>query len=237
MVFKSSPRHPGGISILVSRSPCPPCVWHPKSLARRDWRRFSSQPTPHEPNRFCAWGAKSMAQNCAGGKEARCRIARGGAERIAREEQREQRIALLHLPKRSHLCRTQIQREGRRIQREGRRRGRRHLESSPGARGLSPAAPAPWSSGSHPSCCKQSSPPTSTSRRSSARAPSAPSSTPPPHPSGLLAVHAPLPLPSSALLLMFGYLGHGYTLLYCASCSRRQTALVALLHCTYYITR
>jgi len=202
MVFKSSPRHPGGISILVSRSPCPPCVWHPKSLARRDWRRFSSQPTPHEPNRFCAWGAKSMSQNCAGGKEARRRIARGGAERIAREEQREQRIALLHLPKRSHLCRTQIQREGRRIQREGRRRrGRRHLESSPGARGLSPAAPAPWSSGSHPSCCKQSSPPTSTSRRSSARAPSAP--------------HPPLRLLILPVCLQCTHLFLSLPLLYC----------------------
>ena len=80
-------------------------------------------------------------------------------------------------------------------------KGLPHLESSPAARGLSPDAPAPWSGGSHPFYCNQSSPPTSRSRCSSTRSPSALSSAPPPCPPGLLTVHIPLPLHSPALLL------------------------------------
>ena len=83
-------------------------------------------------------------------------------------------------------------------------KGLPHLESSPAARGLSPGAPAPWSGSSHPFCCYQSSPPTSRSRCSSTRSPSTLSSALPPCPPDLLTVHIPLPLHSSALLLMLG---------------------------------
>jgi len=95
--------------------------------------------------------------------------------------------------------------EGGRIQREGRRNGRRKgcRTWNPHRRRVAsgPGAPAPWSGGSHPFCCNQSSPPTSRSRCSSTRSPSALSSAPPPCPPGLLTVHIPLPLHSSALLL------------------------------------
>jgi len=99
-----------------------------------------------------------------------------------------------------------------------------------GARCLNPAVPAPRSSSSHPFCYDQSSPPRSTSRHSSAPAPAAMSSTPPPHPPDLLVVHVPLPLPCFLCLVSLDMD------ILCSVVLSWQTALAALLHCTYYIT-
>jgi len=206
MVFKSPPWRSGGISILASRSHGFPVYGIQSHRLGVIGAVFPPSRCRTRPNQFCVWG-----------KRAWCRVARAWKRGTTLRG-----IVRLHLPRPEwpHLCCVLIQREGRR---NGRRRGRRLPESSPAARGLGPTAPAPWSSGSRvrPFCCDQSSPPTSRSRCSSARAPSALSSAPPPHPPNLLAVHVPLPLPSSALLLMLGQLGHGYTLLCCAASGSR----------------
>jgi len=123
MVFKSSPWRPGGISILVSRSPRPPHVWRPKSSPRCSVIFPPSRCCMSQINSVCggqrAWrrvarALNGMAQNCAPGNQKSCVYGRNGRCSMPCACTG---IMRLHLPTWPHLCPVLIKRGGKRNER------------------------------------------------------------------------------------------------------------------------